>query len=100
MVTKVLSLYLKMKFIDSARFMSISLSNFVDNLAEGIHKIKCEDCDCFPEYKSVRENLVKYKCLSSNKDYSKKLDEELKERFKNTLKFSDNDIDKNFLLLI
>ena len=100
MVTKVLSLYLKMKFIDSARFMSISLSNFVDNLAEGIHKIKCEDCDCFPEYKSVRENLVKYKCLSCNKDYSKKLDEELKERFKNTLKFSDNDIDKNFLLLI
>ena len=32
----------KMKFIESARFMANSLSNFVDNLAEGIHKIKCK----------------------------------------------------------
>lgn len=27
--------------------MAISLSSFVDNLAEQIHKIKCKDCDCF-----------------------------------------------------
>ena len=27
--------------------MATSLSNAVHNLAEGIHKIKCEDCDCF-----------------------------------------------------
>ena len=43
----------KIKFIDSARFMITSLSNLVDNLAEGIHKIKCKDCDCFLEYQSV-----------------------------------------------
>ena len=47
------------KFIDSARFMTISLSNLVDNLAEGIHKIKWKDCDCFFEYVSVKENLIK-----------------------------------------
>ena len=29
----------KIKFIDSARFMASLLSNFVDNLAEGIQKI-------------------------------------------------------------
>ena len=52
----------KIKFIDSARFVASSLSNLVDNLAEGIHKIKCKDCDCFPEYESVRDDLIKYKC--------------------------------------
>ena len=67
-----------MKFIDSARFMASSLLNLVDNLAEGIHKIKSNDCDCFLEYESVKDNLIKYKCLSCNKDYSNKIDEELK----------------------
>ena len=32
----------KRKFIDSARFMVTSLSNLVNNLEEGIHKIKCK----------------------------------------------------------
>ena len=40
----------KIKFIDSTIFMATSLSNLVDNLTEGIHKIKCKDCDCFLEY--------------------------------------------------
>ena len=65
----------KIKIIDSARFMATSLANFVDNLAEGIHKIKCKDCTCFLEYESAKDNLIKYKCLSCNKGYSKKLDE-------------------------
>ena len=48
---------------------------------------------------SVKDNLIKYKCLSCNKDYSNKLDEELKKKFKNTVKFSTNDINKCNLLL-
>ena len=48
---------------------------------------------------SVKDNLIKYKCLSCNKDYSKKHDEELKKKFKNTFKFSTNDINKFILLL-
>ena len=36
-----------MLFIDSARFMTNSLSNLANNLTEGIQKIKCKDCDCF-----------------------------------------------------
>ena len=73
-------------------FITSSLSNLVDNLAEGIHKIKWKDCACFAEYESVKDNLIKYKCLSYNKDYSEKLDEKLKKRFKNTFTFSNNDI--------
>ena len=79
--------------------MASSLSSLVDNLTEGIHKIKCKDCDCFLEYESAKDNLIKYKCLSCNKHYSNKIDEELKKRCKNTFKFSDNDINKFVLLL-
>ena len=47
-----------------ARFMASSLSNIADNLAEGIHKIKYKYCDCFLEYESIKDNLIKYNCLS------------------------------------
>ena len=74
-------------------------SNLVDIVTEEIHKIRCKDCDCFLEYESVKDNLIKYKYLSSNKDYLNKIDEELKKRFKNIFKFSNNDINKFILLL-
>ena len=70
--------------------MTSSLSNLVDNLAEGTHEIKCKDWECFLECESVNDSLIKCTCLSCNKDY--KLDEKLKLRFKNTFKFSNNDI--------
>ena len=47
--------------------MQSSLSNLVDNLTEGIHKIKCNDYNCFLEYQSVNDNLIKCKCLSCKK---------------------------------
>ena len=34
--------------------MVSSLSNLVDTLAEGIHKVKYKDCDCFVEYENVK----------------------------------------------
>ena len=42
---------------------------------------------------------MKYKCLSCNKNYSNKIDKELKKRFKNTFKFYNNHINKFILLL-
>ena len=77
----------KIKCIDSIIFMASSLSNLVDNLAEGIHKVKCKDFDYFLEYESVKDNLIKYKFLSSNKDYSNMLEENFKKPFKNTFQF-------------
>ena len=44
----------KITFTDSARFMTTSLSNLADNLGEGIHKIKCKDCNCFLNMKVSR----------------------------------------------
>ena len=76
-----------------------SLSNLANSLTEGIHKIKCEDCNCFLEYKSFKNNLIKYECLSWNKNYSNKIDKVLKKRFWNTFKFSNNDSNKSILLL-
>ena len=79
--------------------METSSSNLVDSLAEEIHKIKCKDCDCFFEYESVKDNLIKDKCLSCNEDYSNKLDEKFEKQIKTAFKFSDNDINKLILLL-
>ena len=44
--------------------MGSLLSNLVGNLAEEILKIKCKDLDCFLEYESAKDNLIKNKCLS------------------------------------
>ena len=36
------TIFYRLQFIDSVRFMAISSSNLVNNLSEGIHKIKCK----------------------------------------------------------
>ena len=38
----------EIKFIDRAKFMGTLSSN--------LHQIKCKDCDCFLEYKSVKDD--------------------------------------------
>ena len=79
--------------------MESSLSNLAYNFVKWIHKTKCKYCDRLLEYESVKGNLIKHKCLSHNKDYSNKTDEEFKKRFKNSFKFSNNDMNKFILLL-
>ena len=95
----VVTISYKIKFIDNARFKANSLSNLVDNLTEGIYNTKCKHCDCVLEYESVKDYLIKCKCLSCNKDYSNKIDEKFKKRFKNKFIFSNNDTNKLILLL-
>ena len=95
--------------------MASSLSNFVNNLSEGNHKIKCKFghgdkkyetcgviykyCDCFFEYTNFEDDLIEYKCFCCNKSYQQNFDEKLKERFFNTYKFSNNDNNMFVLLL-
>ena len=56
-------------------------------------------CDCLLKHESVKDNLTKYECLFCNKDYSNKIDRKLRKRFKNTFKFSNNEINSFILLL-
>ena len=69
----------KLQFIDSAKVLANSLSNLVNNLSKGLHRIKsklghgdknCETCTikynychCFLEHTSFEDNLIEYKCL-------------------------------------
>ena len=66
-------------------------SNFVNNLSELIHRIKCKlgyndkkcetcrikykYCKCCPEYTAFNDDLTEYKCLCCNKNYQQKFDE-------------------------
>ena len=79
--------------------MASSLTNLAVNVTEGIHKIKFKDCNCSLEYYSIKDDLIEFKCLPCNKDYSDKVDEELKKKFKNTFKFSNIHINEFILLL-
>ena len=49
------------------------------------------------EYTNSKDHLIEYKYLCCNKNYQRKLDEKLKERFLNTYQYSYNDND-NLLL--
>ena len=79
-------MFYKIIFIKSAVFVASLLSNLVDNLAEGIRKNKCADCDSFPESDNINDNLINYKCLPCNKIYLNKIDENL-ENLKNRFSF-------------
>ena len=95
--------------------MTSSLSNLVNNLSEGIHRIKCKFghddkkcetcrinykyCDCFLEHTNSKDKLIEYTCLCYNKNHQLKFNEKLRERFFNTYKFSNHDNNKFILLL-
>ena len=106
----------KLQFIDSTRFIVSSLSNLVNNVSEGIHKIKFKYehddkksetcrikykyCDCFHKfYTHFKDNLIEYKCLCCNNNYQQKVDEKLEEQSFNTYKFFNHDNNKFILLL-
>ena len=82
----------KIKFIDCLRFMATSLSKLVDNLTDNIHNDKCIKCTsnlCF--VRAMNETLL-FKFIDYEKEYEKEINKELVERFANTYKFCNNDI--------
>ena len=109
-ITKLLQL------IENTNFLASSISNLVNNLSEGIQKIKCKYrhddkicetcgikykyCGCFLEYINLQDDLIEYKHLYCVGNYQQKFDKKLKERFLNTCKFSNHDNNKFIFLLI
>ena len=89
----------KIKFIDSFRFMSASLSKLVENLTDGVHNDKCTNCKsnlCF--VRTINETLL-FECIECGKEYKKEFHKELIKRFSNTYEFCDSDMDKFLILL-
>ena len=103
---KDLEITYKIKFIDSYRFMSSSLSKLVDNLSEGIHNNKCVDCKSNLDYVRIttakpsslerKNEKLLLKCFNWNNYYKKKFNKDLIKKFKNDLT---SDLNKFILLL-
>ena len=97
---KDLEITYKIKFIDSYRFMSSSLSKLVDNVSERIHNNKCVDCKSNLDYVRITKNeKLLLKCFNCDSYYKKKFNKDLIKKFKNTYSFCDNNLNKFILLL-
>ena len=77
----------KIKFIDSFRFMSSSLSNFVDNLSEGLYSDKCTDCKSCLDYMTTKNEQLLFRCFECKDNYEKDFNKELIKRFANCMNF-------------
>ena len=89
----------KIKFIDSCRFMSTSLSNLVSNLSEGLHNDGCLDCKSFLDYMTAKDEQLFFRCFTCKKNYEKDFNKELIQRFANIYEFCNGDLNKFILLL-
>ena len=88
-----------MKFIDSCRFMSTSLSNLVSNLSGGVHNYKCTDCKSYLDYMTTKDDQLIFRCFRCKKNYKKDFNKELIHRFANIYEFCNGDLNKFILLL-
>ena len=85
----------KIKFIDSCRFMSTSLSNLVSNLSAGLHNDRCIDCKSC----TTKDKQLIFRCFRSKKNYENNFNKELFQRFANIYEFCNGDLNKFILLL-
>ena len=63
----------KIKFIDSFRFLSSSLSNLVDNLSEGLPSNKCTDFKSCLDYMTTNDEQLIFRCFDCKKNMRKTL---------------------------
>ena len=71
------SITYKIKFIDSFRFISSSLSSFVDNLSKELHSDKCTDCKSCLDYMKTKDDQLIFRCFECKKNYKKDFNNEL-----------------------
>ena len=92
---KIMKISYKIKFIDSFRFMSSSLSSLVDNLFKGIHSDKCTDCKFYFDYMVTKDGQLIFRCFEWKKNFKEDSNKELIKRFTNIYE----DINKFILVL-
>ena len=68
---KIVNISYKIKFIDSFRFMSSTLSRLVDTLSEGLHSDQCTDCKSCLDYMSVKDDQLIFRCFKCKKNYKR-----------------------------
>ena len=74
----------KIKFTDSVRFMSSSLSSLVDNLSDCLHNTKFIDCKFCLASISSKDELSIFNCLKCSKNHEKHFNKYLIKGFANT----------------
>ena len=89
----------RLKFIDSFRFISTSLSSLADNSSEKLHSDKFKDCNSELDYMSFEDNQLIFQCFVCKRNHMKYFNNKSIKRFANTYEFCNRDINKFILLL-
>ena len=96
---KIIKISYKIKFINSFRFMSSSLSNIVDNLSEGLHSNKCTNSKSCLDFMTTKDEQLIFRRFRCKKNYEKDFNQELIQSFANIYEFCNGDLNKYILLL-
>ena len=89
----------KLKFIDSFRFISTSLSSLVDSLSDCVHNINCKTCNPFLDYMNFYDDKLVCRCFECKTNYNIDFNDKLIERFSSIYDFCSGDTNKFILLL-
>ena len=74
---KIMKISYKIKFIDSFRFMSSSLSSLADNLSEELPRHKCTDCKSCLDYMITKGDQLIFRRFECEENHKKELIERL-----------------------
>ena len=73
------SIKYKIKFIESFRFTSKSLSNLIKYLSERLHSDKRTDIKSHLDYMSLKDDQLIFRCFKCKKNYKKDFNKEIKD---------------------
>ena len=89
---KIMKISYKIKFIDSFRFMSSSLSSLFEILSEGLHSYQSIDCKSCLDYVITKDEQLIFRCFECKKNYKKDFNKELIKRFANIYEFCNENL--------